>query len=575
MAKQPALLACLACREKHLKCDGQKPRCQRCSQAGSDCRWTPSRRGYRGIRKRTFGSDSIVQSLNDIAHQNVHGPALSGRRRDMQVPVWFSQLEGQNDTPAEAMGLGLDFSDFDSNTLQPVSGISNKVLMAQDEEQRLLDLYYSNFHAAHPILPPARCLSQVPSFPPSLDAIVKLIGSHFDDSISTDDRFATVRTALRAPEPNSYYKVQALILFSIVLHARNLRNESIYWLDMAIDTALELGLNEKSFAASHGMNNPILEESVRRTWWELYIVDGMTAALHQRMDFRTSSVLTDVDLPCDERTYLQCGYIPEPRTVAQLRRRAFAEEDLDFSSFCYRIDAVILLSRVMSVGGDVNGKEEAEGIDLALSSWCYHLPQSKQEVLAHDGTVDEMLFQAYMIINCAIVYFHLPRSDLFANAQGQSTNMPCAERLNISLPASTPHTHAVKTIEAANRLSSLASLQVPAEKHTPFFVCSLVLDSIVQLSACTMKTCQCLETHRDGITLAIGVLKALNQTWPISQPALQQIKAVARMVLESGVQPIGRQITHEDSVDIQSILSSEVLLGDTPDLDKEEIELPI
>ena len=491
------------------------------------------------------------------------------------MPVWFPQLEGQNEASAEAMRLGLDFSTLDSSAFQPVSGIPNKILIAQDEEQRLVDLYYSNFHAAHPILPPARCLPQLPSFPPSLDAIVKFIGAHFDDRVSIDARFATLRTALRAPEPNSYCKVQALILFSIVLHARNSRNEALDWLDMAIDAALELGLNDKRFSASHGISNPIVEESVRRTWWELYIVDGMIAALHQKVDFRTSSVLTDVELPCDERMYLQCGYIPESRTVAQLKGRAFAEDDLEFSSFCYRIDAVILLSRVMSVGGDVSGKEEAEGIDLALSSWCYHLPQSKQEVLAHDGTVDEMLFQAYMIINCAIIYFHLPRSDLFANAQGQSTNMPCAERLNISLPASTPHTHAVKTIEAANRLSSLASLQVPAEKHSPFFVCSLVLGTIVQLSACTIKSCQCLETHRDGITLAIGVLKALNQTWPISQPALQQIKAVARMVLESGVQPIGRQITHEDSLDIQSILSSEILLGDTPDLDKEEIQLPI
>ena len=212
---------------------------------------------------------------------------------------------------------------------------------------------------------------------------------------------------------------------------------------------------------------------------------------------------------------------------------------------------------------------------MALAAWCYHLPQSKQEVLAFDGTVDEMLFQAYMIIECAVIYFHLPRSDLFANAQTQNATMPCAERLNISLPASTPHTHAVKTIEAANKLSSLASLQVPAEKHSPFFVCSLVLDSIVQLAACTMRACQCLETHRDGITLAIGVLKSLGQTWPISQPALQQVKAVARLVLETGIHPMGRHIASEDTVDIQSILSSEVLLGDTPDLDKEEIQLPI
>ena len=496
----------------------------------------------------------------------------------MHVPIWFPQMDGPTESPKEAIGLNLEFPSIDTNALQPVQGITSNILMVQDEEQQLLELYYQNFHAAHPILPPMRSLSQLPAFSPSLDAVVKFIGSHFDDNIESERRSRAVRAAFKAVEPNSYQKVQALLLFAVDLHACNHRDEAMVKLDMAIAAALDLGLNSKDFPARNGIDDPVVQESIRRTWWELYVVDGMVAALHQKMDFRTKSIPTNVGLPCDEHVYLQAGFIPQPHTIVQLQNRSFAEDELEFSSCCYRIDAIQLLGRVMAVGGDNIEKDQVEGIDAALAGWAYLLPPTKQEILEEDGTVDEMLFQAFMIVSCAMIYLHLPRSDLIAHAQGPSATMPCAERLSISLPASTPHTHAVKTIQAANKLSSLASLQVPAEKHTPFFICSLVLDSIVQLSACSIKACHCLglDVHRDGITLAIGVLKALAKTWPISDPALQQVKAVARRVLEIGVHPESPQrISSGESVDIHSIISSEVLLGDTPDLDESEIQLPI
>ena len=571
MSKQPALLACLACREKHLKCDGQKPRCQRCHASGAECRWTPSRRGYRGIRKRPLPTESIsAHALSIFGNQSGAALALS-RRKDMQLPAWFDELDCDDDgNPTEALNLGMGFHDMDAGPLQPVTGIGDKILPAVDEEQQLIDLYYANFHGAHPILPPARALPRLPPFAPCLDAVVKFIGSHYDDNINTSTRAITARAAFRVAEPNGYHKVQALLLYAVVLHARNVRNESQDWLDMAVNAALELGLNNRHFSEAHGANDPILKESLRRTWWELFIADGMIAALHQKTDFQTSSTLTDVGLPCNEQLYLQDGFIPQPRTMAQLQNRVFVDDDTEFSSYCYRIEAVQLLGRVMALGGDLNGKEDqVDGVDMAISGWSYHLPEDKKEVLAHDGSVDEMLFQAFMIVNCAAIYLHLPRSHLMA-AHAPNAGMACAERLTISLPASTPHTHAVKTIEAANKLSSLASLQVPAEKHTPFFICSLVLDSIVQLSACSIKACACLEVHRDGITLAIGVLKALGQVWPISKPALQQVKAVARMVLEIGVHPMDRQISFD------SIIEDKVLLGDTPDLEsQQQIELPI
>lgn len=42
--------ACVACRTKHLKCDGMKP-CSRCASHGVECSYIRSRRGYKGPRR--------------------------------------------------------------------------------------------------------------------------------------------------------------------------------------------------------------------------------------------------------------------------------------------------------------------------------------------------------------------------------------------------------------------------------------------------------------------------------------------------------------------------------------------
>jgi hypothetical protein len=42
--------ACVACRTKHLKCDGEYP-CSRCAVHKIECSYVKSRRGYKGPRK--------------------------------------------------------------------------------------------------------------------------------------------------------------------------------------------------------------------------------------------------------------------------------------------------------------------------------------------------------------------------------------------------------------------------------------------------------------------------------------------------------------------------------------------
>lgn len=112
-------------------------------------------------------------------------------------------------------------------------------------------------------------------------------------------------------------------------------------------------------------------------------------------------------------------------------------------------------------------------------------------------------------------------------------------------PASTQHSHSVKATNASKELSNLAAVRVPVQKHTPFFVCGLVLGAIVQLSACSANAGT--EQHRDRVTLIIGLLKSLSRNWAISGYVLIQVKKVASEVLRTSTRAgVG---DHQNSTD--------------------------
>jgi hypothetical protein len=81
-----------------------------------------------------------------------------------------------------------------------------------------------------------------------------------------------------------------------------------------------------------------------------------------------------------------------------LGNAVFSSEDLKFSSFAYRIDAVRVLGKILEVQRtdplDIAQIEEA---DAMLVNWSLQLPTSKREFTSRDGHIDEMLLQAHMV----------------------------------------------------------------------------------------------------------------------------------------------------------------------------------
>ncbi|KAJ5184092.1 hypothetical protein N7492_001708 [Penicillium capsulatum] len=521
----PSLLACLHCRHKHLKCDGRTPICSRCAITGAECQYTKSRRGYKGpSKKRRAELDSPDQVPAD-------------RVGMMEVPVDWSQsgFHYSPTMPLLSPGPGSTSPALNEVSVAMTPSLSRPVTGPLTPESSssiggdgyLLDIYYTYFHSAHPILPPLRLLYRSTFPPPYLEQVMKFIAAHFTPAASSETYRPSVVAGVR-DSASAVEKVQALLLLAIVLHSRNERGEAGECLASAVDVAFELGMHQATFAETASRGDPIRAETLRRTWWELFVIEGLLTALGVQRVYRTNLVPPEVPLPCEERIYQDGLTPPPPPTIAQFDGRVFADEERDFSSYTYRIEAVRILGRVVATQEMTEGQQDhVEAIDARIASWFHHLPESKAELMRPDGSIDEIMFQGTMIVNGASIYLNFPRSDLLSSP-AVAAEVICGHHGPISVPAFSHHAHAMKAVKAASELST----------------------SIVQLAACSVKAGQMPDPSRDRLGLTIGVFRSLARTWAISQSIMRQIKAVARDVLDMGMRPT------IDPIDLNSMLDN-------------------
>jgi hypothetical protein len=83
--------------------------------------------------------------------------------------------------------------------------------------------------------------------------------------------------------------------------------------------------------------------------------------------------------------------------------REFSDDE--FSSFAQLIGFTQCVNRALAKrrAGDVdNAKVAAETADTALTAWCSLLPASKRRLLRDDGTVDELMFKANMLMHTSV-----------------------------------------------------------------------------------------------------------------------------------------------------------------------------
>ncbi|KAI1822681.1 N-terminal binuclear Zn cluster-containing/DNA binding domain-containing protein [Xylaria intraflava] len=536
--------ACLACRSKHLKCDGSNP-CSRCMTSSSECVYVASRRGYKGPRKgsaanpnKRHASDSPPSMDGDNcpmlmgARVGTSGPppALTSFNPGMNMADPLSPFVG---TPVTNI-LQLYSAPYGANANANANAAlvsSNAAVPKKSIPEQCIDAFYFYFYPGHPaVLPKTHImrLAKERNLQALLSAMRWVGALYIEIGPSRGTFYDETMRLLEAPDtPKDGFLVQAMIITIIGLDGCRQNEKAREILFKAERIAVEIGLYTRGYATTHGYGNPRLEESWRRTWWDLYVVDGMIAGVHRQSNFLLYDIMIDAGLPCEEHEYLS-GKIPRPMYLEDFDDQLFSGEEREFSSFAYRVASIRNLGRMMRLPDSGFAPEDTvDKIETHLSNWRLHLPKSKRDCLNKEGHLDEMMFQAYMINHACTIILHQPLSQLDSSPAREVT--ACAPHQAVE-SGDYFNLHTRHILKAASEISKMVTYNVPITSHTHFFTCVLTLSSIVHLSKWALFFISDEDTLREQIRLNIGALNKLSSVWRAAATAGTQVKGVAQEI---------------------------------------------
>lgn len=305
--------ACVACRSKHLKCDGLSP-CSRCSTNEYECIYVRSRRGFKGPRRNGPQNKTTVtttQSNNPRTCPLVR-PGASSTTLNTTTGVSGnipSGLATPPDNRLQTLPFGpADPPSYSINRDQTVLDVNKPQYNGLDLRQKCIEAFFFHFWPAHPFVLPRddlfRLLKEKKQLE-HLEAAMRYVGSFYIDQAPTTALcLEAERSIYRLDCPNDEFKVQAMLVLCIGLDGYTYQEKALQVLTDAQALALQLGMNRRDFAAIHGQGWSSLEESWRRTWWEMFVVDGMIAGVHQKSFFPMKDIIAEVGLPCEEYEYI-------------------------------------------------------------------------------------------------------------------------------------------------------------------------------------------------------------------------------------------------------------------------------
>ncbi|KAK4210944.1 hypothetical protein QBC37DRAFT_22777 [Rhypophila decipiens] len=543
--------ACLACRGKHLKCDGATP-CSRCTSSNSECIYVASRRGYKGPRKSTTAHNPHkrhASSSPSYSETTDSCPMMLGHT-PMQMPVTAVQtfnpaivLPEQSPTSytatphlASLQGYRNPFSPaMDPNAMALATAtIPQNQPPAISLAERCFEAFYHFFHAGHPFVLPKEYFLRLlkEGSTPNLNVVMaamRYIGSLYLNAGPARATYLdeALRLCYLPNTPKDGFLIQALLLIIVGLDGSCEQSRARELLADCERFAIEIDLNKREFATIHGRGNPILEESWRRTWWDLYVCDGMIAGVHRVTNFLLFDIVADVGLPCEEHQYL-LGRIPPPAYMEDFDDQLFSGEDREFSSFTYRIAAARNLGRFMRTPNMMFPNEESVArVEALLTNWKIHLPESKRDDLTKNCQLDEMMFQAHFITHACTIMLHQPLSQLDSSPVQAVTS--CAPHRPVAT-GDNFNAHTRHTITAACEISKMVTQAVPLINHTHFFTCVVTLSSIVHLSKWALYYIEDEEDLRQQIRLNIGALNKISKVWKAANTAWGQVRGVAQEI---------------------------------------------
>ncbi|KAF2707329.1 hypothetical protein K504DRAFT_458763 [Pleomassaria siparia CBS 279.74] len=539
-------LACIQCRSRHVKCDATQPICTRCKREGKECNYQKSRRG---------GLDKAALARRRLAMQQ---QAERFPRNNQSVDQGLTP-ENNSDSP-HSVDIDDQFSAiprFGAVNIAGAPHTSTNAISFLVNPDRLLDMYYENFHPSLPVALPLQFLCQRRSKEnhglQDLLLVMRYIGSIYAAWTPSDSYYERAYQALHEPRlPRNGFSVQALMLFAIAQHHSDLRVEARTTLDVAIAIALEIGINSKVFAQMHGERDAVLEESLRRTYYFLHLVDQHFSVVVNNPIFAMRDLPSTVDLPCDEEFY-ERGQIPPTATWQDYEEKEFAEAEVIYSSIAYLHDICRVVSHIMRVllSSGTFSDGLIASLDAKVALWQSSLPPSKKDPLQRDGKVDEVMFLAHMICTIILMNSHRPFSTLVYSFEELTT---------ISFASPIPHvepsrqdqcTHTARALRAADMHTKLLAIPCDMNRHNLFTLCITASTATAQVSACS----RVLEDDgasiaRDRVRLSIGYLCSMSSNWPLAKKMAQEVKRVARRTLSANMTNFADDVDPNAEVDI-------------------------
>ncbi|KAI1846916.1 hypothetical protein JX266_007137 [Neoarthrinium moseri] len=554
-------LACLPCRSRHLKCDGKRPQCSRCIEVAKQCHYAQSRRG--GAHRSTLAERRSQAAVVDgvASFENLPTPPIS------HLPPADHQ-NNQDQSPAyrltDANLFNIqdeDLSTQSSGTVSPTAPLEQYYSIKGD---KLIDAYYQNFHRFHPMVLPQRHLIRLyqdrdrqDSFMP-LIAVLRLIGQLYESQLWSTELQEFVETCFGRASPTDPVMAQCRLLYSIVLFWQDHKAKSQSEWKAAAQLALDLGMPRQEFAVQHGSGDPVLTECWRRTWWMLFTIDAYYAGTLGTRELTLVGVEATVDLPCREPEY-ETGDIPPPKTLEDFNCREFFP-DAEFSSFSYLIGAVKCAGSAIAMTPRTTDKQASihviQDADAMIDGWLLLLPKDRKQIMSRSGEVDELMFQAHLVIHVALVGLHRPLSELRFNAvEGHSScareprpDMAVTEQISV---------HTIRVLRSVEAQVRILALPARPFNHSPFTTCMVSEGILALLSACNfLLKGKELGIARDQIRMIIGCLKALGEIWSRTARNVSEIQYIARHVF--GLQSKGTNENTPNSSEGRNSSSEEI-----------------
>jgi hypothetical protein len=494
---RPGALSCLACRSKHLKCNGEQPVCHRCAKSATTCVFVPSRRGINLIENSRRNKEAIALS-----------PSVSSTI-ELDFPV------------AETSGFDLIESSRRRQDLINSNVAAESHTTSSAVTDHLILLYYQQIHPPHPFILPQKLYLKSPEILPShLQAAMRLMASHLTgDSVRYEE---AAREAIQRETIEDGFKVQSLVLLALASFARSEKDQGIEAIQQAADLAVRIGDNPMALGDP---SCALRLESWRRTCAELQSVSALARLF---ISCPTKFVFPDgLNVPSQCITYNEC-HVTTQKTFGEMQNRTFMDEELDWPSFGYEIEAAGILSAVLKTSLHETLPSTVDSIDASINNFLLSVPEDGRMVNGDEMGIDEKMFSALMVIHLATISLHLPRSEL---VHIRSIATVCRTS-QVDVAMLKPKAHRVAALKAANAISRLLIARGTNLMLSPCFACGITLCFAVQLPAYLQE--QNATTRallKEYLRLSLNVLRVMSKVWPIAKLVRSQIAQVAREVL--------------------------------------------